>query len=203
MNDTEDREQQAGITRLLLYYLNAPIAEGCRLRGVLPASGAVRVAIRAGDGENGDLFLYEIPHDTVAPARIPGVLRAVLSGTQIYGSGDVSDVLGMTLVRLRPEEITPAPEPEEGQALRTLLGLSAPGDDEDPFLVGFLMKDGGLMRLYVNRPGRPGLVGVDIRLTDEPTALTASLPTLVEEEERHRLAPDDPHCDVVVDLTDW
>ncbi|MFJ3707178.1 hypothetical protein OG204_10870 [Streptomyces sp. NBC_01387] len=203
MNDSEDREQQAGITRLLLYYLNAPIAEGCRLRGVLPASGAVRVAIRAGDGENGDLFLYEIPHDTVAPARIPGVLRAVLSGTQIYGSGDVSDVLGMTLVRLRPEEITPAPEPEEGQALRTLLGLSAPGDDEDPFLVGFLMKDGGLMRLYVNRPGRPGLVGVDIRLTDEPTALTASLPTLVEEEERHRLAPDDPHCDVVVDLTDW
>ncbi|MCX4551248.1 hypothetical protein [Streptomyces sp. NBC_01500] len=203
MNDSEDREQQAGTTRLLLYYLNAPIAEGCRLRGVLPASGAVRVAIRAGDGENGDLFLYEIPHDTVAPARIPGVLRAVLSGTQIYGSGDVSDVLGMTLVRLRPEEITPAPEPEEGQALRTLLGLSAPGDDEDPLLVGFLMKDGGLMRLYVNRPGRPGLVGVDIRLTDEPTALTASLPTLVEEEERHRLAPDDPHCDVVVDLTDW
>ncbi|MGV9244525.1 hypothetical protein [Streptomyces sp. NPDC003710] len=65
MTDLEDREQQAAVSRLLFHYLKAPIAEGCRLRGVLPA----------------------------------------LAGTRIYGSGDVSDAMGMTLVRLRPEEI--------------------------------------------------------------------------------------------------
>ncbi|MFF3460913.1 hypothetical protein [Streptomyces sp. NPDC002619] len=39
----EDREQQAAVTRLLLYYLNAPIAEGCQLREVLPAPGSIRI----------------------------------------------------------------------------------------------------------------------------------------------------------------
>ncbi|MGW6602095.1 hypothetical protein [Streptomyces sp. NPDC055036] len=205
MTDPEDREQQAGVSRHLLYYLNAPIAEGCCLRGVLPAPGAVRIAIRAGEGERSETFLYEIPHDTVAPARIPGVLRTILSETRFYGSGDVGEVLGMTLFRLRPEEITPAPEPEEGQALRALLGLGLGGgpDDENPFLIGFLMKDDGLMRVYVERPGHSRVIGVDIRLTGPTTALTASIPSLVEEEERYRPSPGDPHCDVVVDLTDW
>ncbi|MFE4534691.1 hypothetical protein ACFRKB_06360 [Streptomyces scopuliridis] len=203
MTDSEDREQQAGISRHLLYYLNAPIAEGCRLRGVLPAPGAVRIAIRAGEGEGSETFLYEIPHDTVAPAHIPGVLRAVLSETQFYSSGDVGEVLGMTLLRLRPEEITPAPEPEEGRALRALLGLGGGPDDENPFLIGFLMRDDGLMRVYVERPGHSRLIGVDICLTDHATALTASIPSLIEEEERFRPSLDDPHCDLVVDLTDW
>ncbi|MEV8395018.1 MULTISPECIES: hypothetical protein [unclassified Streptomyces] len=203
MTDPEDREQQAGVSRHLLYYLNAPIADGCCLRGVLPAPGAVRIAIRAGEGERSETFLYEIPHDTVAPARIPGVLRAILSETRFYGSGDVGEVLGMTLFRLRPEEITPAPEPEEGQALRALLGLGGVPDDENPFLIGFLMKDDGLMRVYVERPGHSGVIGVDIRLTGPTTALTASIPSLIEEEERYRPAPGDPHCDVVVDLTSW
>ncbi|WP_221351544.1 hypothetical protein [Streptomyces beigongshangae] len=45
------------ITRRLLYFLNAPVTAYCRLRGVLPAPGAVRVAIRAGDDENGRDFL--------------------------------------------------------------------------------------------------------------------------------------------------
>ncbi|WP_326609789.1 hypothetical protein OIE62_33745 [Streptomyces scopuliridis] len=201
MTHPEDRQQQAAISRLLLYYLNAPIAEGCRLRGVLPASDAVRIAIRAGDGESSETFLYEIPHDTVAPAHIPGILRTVLSGTQLYSSDDISEVLGMTLIRLHPEEITPAPEPEEDQALSVLRALSDPGDDENPFLIGFLMKDDSLMRLYVQHPDCSGLIGVDIHLTDTLTALTASLPSLIEETERHQPAPDDPHCDLIVDLT--
>nr|WSZ98290.1 hypothetical protein OH820_23785 [Streptomyces sp. NBC_00857] len=201
--DSEDREQQAAISQMLFYYLNAPLAEGCRLRGVLPAPGAVRIAIRAGDGESSEMFLYEIPNDTVAPGHIPGILRTVLSGTQFYGSSDVSDVFGMTLIRLRPEKLTPVLNPEEGQALRALLGLSGPGDDEDPFLIGFLMKEAGLMRFYVRHPDGAGIVGVDIRLSDETTALTASIPSLIEEEERHQPALDDPHCNVLVDLTDW
>ncbi|MEU6096414.1 hypothetical protein [Streptomyces sp. NPDC047079] len=203
MTDLEDREQQAAVSRLLLYYLNAPIAEGCPLRGVLPAPGAVRIAIHAGDDETGMTFLYEIPNDTVAPAYVPGILRTVLAGTQIYGSGDVSEAMGMTLIRLRPEEITWDPEPEQGQALTVLRALSDPGDHENPFLIGFLMQGNSLLRLYVQRPGHSGIIGADIRLTDTPTALIASLPTLIEEEERHQPAPDDPHCDVLVDLTDW
>ncbi|WP_432173700.1 hypothetical protein [Streptomyces sp. Tue6028] len=53
--DPEDREQQADVTRLLLYYLNAPVAGYCYLRGVLPAPGAVRIAVRAGDDEHSAL----------------------------------------------------------------------------------------------------------------------------------------------------
>ncbi|TVL87788.1 hypothetical protein [Streptomyces sp. SAJ15] len=203
MTHLEDVEQQAAVSRLLLYYLNAPIAEGCRLRGVLPAPAAARIAVHAGDDESGATFLYEIPHDTVAPAFIPGILRTALAGTQHYSSDDVSTVMGMTLIRLHPEKITPAPEPEQEQALTVLRALTDPGDDENPFLIGFLMKGPNLLRLYVQPPGHSDIVGADIRLTSTPTALIASLPTLIEEAERHQPAPDDPHCDLSVDLTNW
>ncbi|MET7829318.1 hypothetical protein ABZT23_32185 [Streptomyces sp. NPDC005386] len=204
MTDPKDREQQADVTRRLLYFLNAPLVEYCRLRGVLPAPGAVRVAIRAGDDENARDFLYEIPHDTVTPYYVPGLLRAVLTGPQLYSSSDVDEVMGMTLIRLRPEEIPPGPEPLQGRALTVALALSGPGDDEDPFLIGFLMHGDGLLRLYVQRTDRPGIIGADIRLTETPaTALIASLASLVEEEQYRQPAPDDPHCDLLVDLTNW
>ncbi|MFD4622411.1 hypothetical protein [Streptomyces sp. NPDC058475] len=204
MTDPEDREQQADTTRRLLYYLNAPVAEYCRLRGVLPAPGAVRIAIRAGDDENGRDFLYEVPNDTVTPYYIPGLLRTVLTGPQIYSSSDVSEVMGMTLIHLRPGEITPDPEPGQGRALSVVQALSGPGDDENPFLIGFLMHGDGLLRLYVQRPDGPGIIGADIRLTETPaTALISSLPSLVGEEQYQRPAADDPHCDLLVDLTNW
>ncbi|MEV6019655.1 MULTISPECIES: hypothetical protein [unclassified Streptomyces] len=204
MTDPEDREQQADVTRRLLYFLNAPLADGWRLRGVLPAPGAVRVAVRAGDDEDGRDFLYEIPNDTVTPYYVPGLLRALLSGPQLHGNGDVGEAMGMTLIRLRPERIAPDPEPEQGRALTVVRALSDPGGDENPFLIGFLMHGDGLLRLYVQRAGRPGIAGVDIRLTETPaTALIASLPSLVEEGRYRRQAPDDPHCDLLVDLTDW
>lgn len=204
VTDPEDREQQADVTRRLLYHLNAPVAEHCRLLGVLPAPGAVRIAIRAGEGEHVMNLLYEIPNDTVTPYWIPGLLRTVLTGPQIYSSSDVDEVMGMTLIRLRPEEITPDPEPEQGRALTVVRALAGPGDDENPFLIGFLMHGDGLLRLYVQRPDRPGIIGADIRLTETPaTALIASLPSLVEEEQYQRPAPEDPHCDLLVDLTNW
>ncbi|MEU8851934.1 hypothetical protein AB0C70_38210 [Streptomyces sp. NPDC048564] len=203
MTDPEDRQQQAAVTRLLLYYLNAPIAENCRLHGVLPTPGAVRIAIQAGDDEEGDTFLYEIPHDAVAPYYIPGILRTVLAGTQLYGSSDISEAMGMTVIRLHPEEITPDPEPEQGQALTVLRALSSPDDDEHPFLIGFLMLDNSRLRLYVQRPEQPGVIGVDILLTGPLTALIASLPTLIDEEQYQQPAPDDPHCDLLADLTNW
>lgn len=200
MTHPEDRQQQATISRLMLYYLNAPIAESCSLRGVLPAPGAVRIAVHGGDEET---FLYEIPHDTVAPGYLPGILRTALTGTQIYSSDDVGDAMGMTLIRLHPEKITPTPESGQGQALSVLRALSDPGDDEDPFLIGFLWNGDSEMRLYVQPPGRTRIIGADIRLTDMLTGLIAALPTLIEEEERHQPAPDDPHCDLLVDLTGW
>ncbi len=199
----EDREQQAAISRLLLDYLNGPLAEGCYLRGVLPAPGAVRIAIHAGDDDEAATFLYEIPHDTVAPAYIPRILRTTLAGTQLYSSDDISSTMGMTLIRLHPENITPAPEPEQGQALSILRALSDPVDDENPFLIGFLMRGDSRLRLYVQHPGGNGIIGADIHLADMLTALIASLPSLVREEERHQPAPDDPHCDALVDLTGW
>ncbi|MFD6044315.1 hypothetical protein ACFWG7_23795 [Streptomyces koyangensis] len=203
MTSPEDRQQQAAVCRLLLYYLNAPIVEGCRLRGVLPAPAAVRIAIHAGDNKEGATFLYEIPHDSIAPYYIPGILRTVLTGTQLYGSSDIGEAMGMTLIHLHPEEITPDPEPVQGQAVTLLRALSDPGDDEDPFLIGFLMLSHEVLRLYVQRPGQPGIIGADICLTGASTALITSLPTLVAEEQYRRPAPDDPHCGFRVDLTGW
>ncbi|MFG2437919.1 hypothetical protein [Streptomyces sp. NPDC048508] len=204
MIDPEDREQQADVTRRLLYFLNAPLVEYCRLRGVLPAPGAVRVAIRAGADENARDFLYEIPNDTVTPYYVPGLLRSVLTGPQLYSSSDTDEVMGMTLIRLCPEEISPDPEPLQGRALTAVRALSGPGDDEDPFLIGFLMHGDGLLRLYVQRTDRAGIIGADIRLSEVPaTALIASLASLVEEEQYRHPAPHDPHCDLLVDLTNW
>ncbi|MFJ8802910.1 hypothetical protein [Streptomyces sp. NPDC102487] len=204
MTDPEDREQQADVTRQLLYHLNAPIAERSRLIGVLPAPGAVRIAIRAGEGEHVMDLLYEIPNDTVTPYWIPGLLRTVLTGPQMYSSSDVGEVMGMPLIRLRPQEITPDPEPEQGRALTVVRALSDPAEDENPFLIGFLMRGEGVLRLYVQRPDRSGIVGVDVRLTETPhTALIASMASLLGEEQYQRPATDDPHCDLLVDLTNW
>ncbi|MBD9728020.1 hypothetical protein [Streptomyces caniscabiei] len=203
MTHSEDREQQAAVSRLLLYHLNRPLSEGCRLLGVLPAPRAVRIAVHAGDHEEGITFLYEIPHDVVAPASIPGILRTTLAGTQLYSSSDIGEVMGMTLIRLHPERITPAPESEEERTLGVLRALSDPGDDEDPFLIGFLMRGEGLLRLYVRHPDGTRVIGADIRPADTLTVLISALPSLVEEDERHRPSPDDPHCDLLVDLTDW
>ncbi|MFE9995694.1 hypothetical protein [Streptomyces avermitilis] len=62
----------------------------------------------------------------------------------------------------------------------------------------------GLLRLYVQRPDRLGIIGADIRLTETPpTALIASLPSLVREEQYQRPSQADPHCDLLVDVTNW
>ncbi|WP_037619849.1 hypothetical protein [Streptomyces aureus] len=185
MTDSEDRAQQADVTRRMLCFLNAPVAAYCRLRGVLPAPGAVRVAIRAGDQAHTQDFLYEIPNGTVAPYSIPGLLRTVLTGPQLYSSSDVGEVMGMTLLRLRPQEITPDPdpdpEPEQGRVLAVVHARAGADGDANPFLVGFLMHGRGLLRLYVHRRDGAGIVGADIRLTETPaTGLIASLPVLVE-----------------------
>ncbi|MGW7301862.1 hypothetical protein [Streptomyces sp. NPDC054829] len=205
MTDPEDLRQQADISRLLLYYLSAPLVEGSRLRGVLPAPGAVRIAVRTGEDEGDAPVLYEIPHDSVAPYWIPGILRTVLTRRGVHAGGGPDEVMGMAVVRLRPEEITPDPEPEQGLALTVLRALSDnPYDDTvSPFLIGFLLREHGLLRLYVRHSDHPDIVGVDLRLTAASTALIASVPSLVGQAQYQRPSPDDPHCALVVDLTDW
>ncbi|WP_221351542.1 hypothetical protein [Streptomyces beigongshangae] len=65
----------------------------------------------------------------MTPYSVPGLLRAVLTGPQLYSSSDVGEVLGMRLIRLRPDELTPDPEPEQGRALTVVQALSGPGRD--------------------------------------------------------------------------
>ncbi|MFI8242633.1 hypothetical protein ACIF83_36225 [Streptomyces sp. NPDC085866] len=205
MTDPEDRDYQADVCRALAYYLNAPLSEGCRLLGVLPVAGAARVAVRAGDDETGMSFIYEIPVSAVAPGMVSAFLRSVLSGPQFYSSSDVDEVMGMTLIRLRPEKIGAFEELEGDLALAVLRSLAAPppADEEEPFLIGFLMREQGVMRLYVHSDARPGITGVDISLTGPLTALVGSIPSLLGEEQYIRSAEEDPHCDVLMDLTDW
>ncbi|MGW2706681.1 hypothetical protein [Streptomyces sp. NPDC001340] len=145
MTDAEDRDYQADVCRALAYYLNAPLSEGCRLLGVLPKAGAVRVAVRAGDDETGMSLLYEIPLSAVAPGMVPAFVRSLLSGPQFYSSSDMDEVMGMTLIRLRPDKIGTVEELEGDLALAVLRSLAAPVVEagEDPFLIGFLLRGGG------------------------------------------------------------
>ncbi|MER5599400.1 hypothetical protein [Streptomyces sp. NPDC002265] len=48
------------------------------------------------------------------------------------------------------------------------------------------------------------MLGVDIRPAEAPaTALLASVAGLLGERQYRRPAPDDPHCELLVDLTGW
>lgn len=206
MTDPEDRDYQADVCRVLAYYLNAPVSEGCRLLGVLPVAGAARVVVRAGDDETGMSFLYELPVDAVAPGMVPAFVRSVLSGPQFYSSSDVEEVMGMTLIRLRAaEKIGPVEELEGDLALGVLRSLTAPlpEAEEEPFLIGFLLREDAVMRLYVHSGVHGGVTGVDISLTGPLTALVASIPSLLGEEQYMRSADEDPHCEVLMDLTGW
>ncbi|MGW7611314.1 hypothetical protein ACWGKW_29425 [Streptomyces sp. NPDC054766] len=61
----------------------------------------------------------------------------------------------------------------------------------------------GTLPWYAAAAGAALAVGVGLRLAETPcTALIASVPSLLGEERYHRPAPQDPHCDHLVDLTD-
>ncbi|MEU4878037.1 hypothetical protein [Streptomyces sp. NPDC021608] len=47
------------------------------------------------------------------------------------------------------EEITPDPEDAYGQTLTVVCALAEPGDEENPFLIEFLMLGHALLRQYV------------------------------------------------------
>ncbi|TWV40326.1 hypothetical protein FRZ03_22665 [Streptomyces misionensis] len=198
MIDPEDREHQAAVVRLMLPYLNGRFAAGFRLLGVLPGPGSVRIALHADDGTG---YLYEIGDDDVAPGWVPLLLRNALARPAVP-TGRL--VMGMHFVPLRQDEVAwSLEEPAVDQVLRTLRALSDPGDEEMPFLVGFLLRGTTRLRLYVQRQERPGVVGVDVRLDNAGPAVLGSVMSLLEERRYRRPAGDDPHCAYVLDLTAW
>lgn len=210
----EITRRQADITRLLLRHIQAPLSGDLCLRGVLPApaaADAVRVVVgppgaHAPDG----CTAYEIPLHTgddeaLTGYDVIGLLRALGASTHIHPSDRVSVVLGMTLVRIDPATLRPAPLTRDDNALTILRTLVHPYTEEqpDPRLLGFLFLGEDRLRLYLDAQDVPGVVAADVGLFGAVTALLAALPALLTEEERATVDPADPHCSRLVDLTHW
>jgi hypothetical protein len=73
-----------------------------------------------------------------------------------------------------------------------------------PLLIGAIITGGGRMRLYFRSPERDRTYGVDVLVSNTGPGLLASLvsPAFLANERLHQPS-DDPHCDVIVDLTDY
>ncbi len=215
----EIAEQQADITRLLLHHVHAPVADTHFIRGVLPASAPPEV-VRIVVGEMGahtpdELIAYEIPlqwdTEPATAQDVMAVLRTLVTGTHIYSSDHIGQVMGMLLVRVDPA-ILDAPGPTtDDRALAVLRCFAQPYTEEkpNPLLCGFCFLGRDRLRLYLDAaqtPGAHGILGfvaVDVRPTSATTALLASLPSLLDEEQYRTNDDSDPHCTHVVDLTDW
>lgn len=211
-DEHEIEDLQVDVAGLLLDHVYAPLLEDQHVRGVLPAPSeapAVRVAL----GDRGEcapsrLTAYEIPlgageelrtsHDVVA------LLRAVHTGTHIYPSSRVTSVMGMDLYLVDPAHVKEAPFTTDDWASTLLRCLAHPSEERpEARLRGFLFREGGLLRLYMDSDEVPGVIAADVRPGGALTALLAALPSLLGEEWRTSDAVDDPHCRYLVDLTDW
>ncbi|WP_260333675.1 hypothetical protein [Streptomyces beigongshangae] len=158
------------------------------------------------------LTAYEIPlgageelrtaHDVVA------LLRAVHTGTHIYSSDRVTSVMGMDLYLIDPAQVEEAPFTTDDWASTLLRCLAHPwarsfAEPPEVRLRGFLFREGGLLRLYLDSEEAVGVIAADVRPGGALTALLAALPSLLGEEWRTSDAVDDPHCRYSVDLTGW
>ncbi|MGW9452431.1 hypothetical protein [Streptomyces sp. NPDC055632] len=211
-DDHELEDLQREVVALLLDYVYAPLLEDQHVRGVPPApSGRPAVRVALGDKNEcapSKLMAYEIPlgagdelriaHDVVA------LLRAVHAGTHIYPSNRVTSVMGMDLYLVDPAHVKEAPFTTDDWASTLLRCLTHPvGERPEAGLRGFLFKEAGLLRLYMDSDEVPGVIAADVRPGGALTALLAALPSMLGEEWRTSGAIDDPHCRYLVDLTDW
>ncbi|MFJ4873447.1 hypothetical protein [Streptomyces sp. NPDC088757] len=212
-DDHEIENLQREVATLLLDYVYAPLLEDQHVRGVLPApSGAPAVRVALGDKNEcapSRLTAYEIPlgagdelctsHDVVA------LLRAVHTGTHIYPSGRVTSVMGMDLYLVDPAHVKEAPFTTDDWSFTLLRCLAGRHTEERPEagLRGFLFREAGLLRLYMDSDEVPGVIAADVRPGGALTALLAALPSLLGEEWRTSDVVDDPHCRYLVDLTGW
>ncbi|MGY3676585.1 hypothetical protein [Streptomyces sp. TE33382] len=201
-------EQQAYITRFLLDYTAVPLTSGVFLRGVLPASGTVRIVTGTGNAVGThELVIYEIPlsDDDGEPVTAPLVLgwtRTLATGTRTRPD---TTVMGMPLIQVDISAVEPAPPGPTDRALRVLRTLAWPFVEAppSPALCGFLSTGQDRMRLYLAVEDVDGLIAADVTLTGALTALLAGLPALVREEERWATDNTDPHCAHTIDLTTW
>ncbi|MEU3412076.1 hypothetical protein ABZ760_12555 [Streptomyces sp. NPDC006658] len=119
----------------------------------------------------------------------------------------VVSVMGMDLYLVDPAEVTQAPFTTDDWAATPLRCLAHPTDPAEERhgarLRGFLFRDGGVLRLYMDSDEVAGVIAADVRLGGALIALLAVLPSLLGEEYRISQEPDDPHCRYLVDLTDW
>ncbi|WP_460120394.1 hypothetical protein [Streptomyces phaeofaciens] len=71
-----------------------------------------------------------------------------------------------------------------------------------PLFIGAVITDDGRMRLYFRSPERDRTYGVDVLIGNTGPGLLAALdsPSFLANEYLHQPS-DDPHCDVIVDLT--
>ncbi|MFI6701811.1 hypothetical protein ACIBJC_23070 [Streptomyces sp. NPDC050509] len=211
-DDREIEDLQVEVADLLSDFVHAPLLEDQHVRGVLPApSGAP--AVRAVLGDRGEcapdrLTAYEIPlradeelrtaHDVVA------LLRAVHTGTHIYPANRVTSTMRTDLYLIDPEQVTEAPFTTDDWSATLLRVLARPSTEQvRSHLRGFLFRDDGLLRLYLDSDEISGVVATDVRPGGALTALLAALPSLLGDEWRTSDAADDPHCRYLVDLTDW
>jgi hypothetical protein len=209
-NEIEDL--QVEVAGLLLDHVYAPLLEDQHVRGVLPApAGAPAVRIALGDrGACAPSLLtaYEIPlgagEDLRTSHEVVALLRAVHTGTHIYPSDRVTSVMGMDLYLVDPDQVEEAPFTTDDWASTLLRCLAHPSEERaEARLRGFLFREGGLLRLYMDSREVPGVVAADVRPGGALTALLAALPSLLGEEWRTSDSADDPHCRYLVDLTDW
>ncbi|MFF3502288.1 hypothetical protein [Streptomyces sp. NPDC003247] len=73
-----------------------------------------------------------------------------------------------------------------------------------PLFIGAVITDGERIRLYFRSPERDRTYGVDVKISNTGPGLLGALvsPAFLANKHLHRPS-DDPHCDVVVDLTEY
>ncbi|MBO8183921.1 hypothetical protein [Streptomyces spirodelae] len=211
--DEEVAERQAEITRLLIYYTQAPFAGTSCVRGVLPVPGAGEsTRIVTGDERThvpDGLTVYEIPlragEEFLHVYDVAAVLRAVHTGPYTAASVRVGRVLGMPLVQVDPSVAETVRESPGDRAFTILRTLVHPFTETEPVprLLGFLCREPDLLRLYVDTEDTHGVLAVDVRPSGALTALLAALPSLITEEGRVAAEEADPHASYAVDLTYW
>jgi hypothetical protein len=203
------------VAALLSDHVYAPLLEDQHVRGVLPAPSqapAVRVILGGRtETEPARLTAYEIPlragEDLRTPHDVVALLRAAHTGTHVYPRTRVTSVMGMDLYLVDPDQLEEAPCTTDDWAATLLRCLAHPTDPAEERhgarLRGFLFRDGGVLRLYMDSDEIRGVVAADVRPGGALTAVLAALPSLLDEEYRISEEPDDPHCRHLVDLTDW
>ncbi|MFJ5779533.1 hypothetical protein [Streptomyces sp. NPDC093094] len=102
-----------------------------------------------------------------------------------------------------------APEPDGEQAaanrlLTVLRALITPYASYQPLCIGAIVTGDDRMRLYLRTPERDRTYGVDVVISHTGPGLMGALgsPPFLANEHLHQPS-DDPHCDVIVDLTDY